>query len=145
MRTGEGTGMSLRSILSFATALLVITIGSSCSTSVEHEMLTFGPPEAENEIRNIFGITGEDVMIDHLYRVADSTDIVHEPLVHDRSLVHCDRGRDTDSLRLEIFYARLDDRQGAAFNYVVVYNEERRVVCIETRHAYRAHMRLQRQ
>ena len=96
----------------------------------------FAPPAAENEIREVFGIRGELPTIDALIRYAESRGIGHESMIYDRSIRYCENIGEVDNINIEMFYAGRSLVRDAALNYIVIYGNDRRVICIETRHAY---------
>jgi|ERR1044072_2035124 hypothetical protein len=118
---------------------IIALLGLVACSSKSHDpqAILFGPPEAESEIRAALGIRGALPTIDELIERADRRHMNHETRVYDRSVTYCQRGRNMDHLNLEMFYAGRDETRHAALNYLVVYAPDRRVVCIETRHAYR--------
>lgn len=117
--------------------VLALLPSASCRSQVpENRMVTFGPPEAEAEIRSALNIPGPMPSIDSLIRTADARGITHEAMLYDRSMSYCDVGRSVNDLNLETFFVRVDRVRHIAYDYLVVYDRDRKVVCIETRHSY---------
>lgn len=120
---------------------VVLGVASPALTSCERRdppprMVSFGPPEAEAEIRSAFDIQGEMPRIRDLIQFANARRINHETEINDRSLTYCDIGRDMASLSVDIFYVRMDRARRTAYNYAVVYDRNGQIVCIETKHQY---------
>lgn len=120
---------------------VVLGIASPALISCERRdppdrMVSFGPPEAEAEIRSAFDIQGGMPRIGDLRQFADARRINHETEIHDRSLTYCDIGRDMTGLSVETFYVRMDRARRTGYNYAVVYDRNGQVICIETKHQY---------
>lgn len=128
-----------RQIIRWSAVIVALFNSTACdSAGLEPRMVMFGPPGAEAEIRTAFGISGEMPTIDELIRAAELRHMNHEAMIHDRSLTYCHVGRNRDELTLEMFYGGRDAAKDAVRNYLAAYTADRRVVCIETRHAYPA-------
>lgn len=113
------------------------TCTSSCRAAGQEEVPTaFGPPQAEEEIRSAFNVVGALPNINDLIRLAEVKGASHEPMRYDRSLSYCDVGRNRSDLNLEAFYFGRSSDGRVGLNYVAAYDQNRQVVCIETRHAY---------
>lgn len=117
-------------------AICALALVGACDGPKESRDATrFGPPSAEAEIRSAFAVTGELPAIEELMDFAKSHDIAYEQL-QDRSLRHCDKGRDKASLSMTIFFFRSKGSAPGEKNYVAAHSKDGKVVCIETRHAY---------
>lgn len=116
---------------------LIGVFASACGDSEQgRDELQFGPLAAEQEIRGIFEIRGNVVNIVDVRRVAQSKRIFFEPLPVDHSLIQCRIARIND-LSFEQYSAGMNRSGDSSLLYIVVFDRRGRVLCIETRHAYR--------
>jgi hypothetical protein len=109
---------------------------AACRSAGDADGGEFGPSTAEREIREAFGFGGAIPRYEELVRLAAARNMTHEPLEYDHSLIHCRVNPRAPGLRFEMFYAGRARNMRATLNYVVVYDRNGSVVCIETRHAY---------
>jgi molybdopterin-guanine dinucleotide biosynthesis protein A len=94
------------------------------------------PRPAENEIRRLFEINSGGLKIDDVRHVAERKGIRFEAMPVDHSLIGCQIAR-RDNLNFEQYFAGMDRRHNRSLIYIVVFQPNGSVVCIETRHAYR--------
>jgi hypothetical protein len=125
----------MRSILELAVLIFVVVCGCNNSTD-GNSSLQFGPPNAEAEIREVFLIHGSSVSIEDIHRVARERHINYEILAFDHSIVQCNIGN-VSGLRFEQYPLGMAPGQDHSRLYIVIYDQQGRVLCIETRHSFR--------
>lgn len=125
----------MRSVVASFLALGLVL--SSCGGPRPRDTaLQFGPPTAEAEIRQLFVIRGPRANIDDLHRVARQKHIDYEGLAVDHSVLQC-RIDNSDDLTFEQFLAGMAPGGDHSLDYIVIYDRQGNVLCIETRHAFR--------
>lgn len=97
----------------------------------------FGPTSAEPEIRELFRIRGSSANIDAIRQAAQARRIYYEALRVDHSMNECDLPRKND-LQFEQYSGAIDQSGTRSPLYIVIFDNRGRVLCIETRHAYRS-------
>ena len=97
----------------------------------------YGPPQAALEIKQAFSISEDWPSIQKIRTVAQERRYAVNDLGKDKSLIHCQQKADKPNLSLQMFIVPRRPDSDFVRNYVVLYDDSGRVLCIETRHAHR--------
>lgn len=119
----------------------VVALSAAACTEQVRDMhaVQFGPPSARSEIVKFFGIGSGQPALGDLLSYADRRGIHHEQLEYDKSLIYCRVDEHTRAtLDFTMFNGGVVASEAASLHYVVASLPGGQVVCIETRHAYRA-------